>query len=125
MLGQILMGVGVAVGGALLALVKPLFSWLKGKANEQKLLARTQIDDVILDALETGVSNVANSLRQQMASHKAGEPLTAEEKVALREAAIHDAQAILRAKGVELFKVASEEAVNALIRHLVDKATGK
>jgi hypothetical protein len=122
MFQQILMGIGVAIVGTL---VKPLFSWLRGKANEQKILNRTKVDDLILQALEIGVSNVANSLKPTLLTACKDGVLTESEKKLLRDQAIAQAKAILKDQGIELAQDISEETVNAIIRRLVDATQAK
>ncbi len=108
----------VAVTSAVTAVIKPLFSWMRSKANEQKILEKSKIDDAILDALEIGVSNVSNKLRKELIAEDGS--LTDGNKVEMVEAAIGDAKAVLLIKGIEIYREASQSALEALVRRLVD-----
>jgi len=68
----------------IIALATPLFAWLREKANEQKWLARTEIDDHVLGALKIAVLNVAHDQRAKI---EAEHPLTTEDKVYLEATA--------------------------------------
>lgn len=98
----------------------PLFSWLRAKANETKILNRSRIDDMILDALELAVSNVNNGLRAELLKAAADGKITSDEKRTLRDAALTQAKAVLDSQGIDIAKAMSEEATDALIRRLVD-----
>jgi len=100
-------------------LAAPLFAWLKAKANEQKWLAQTEIDDHVLGALEIGVQNVMNNQRAKIEGEH---PLTDQDKAYLEAQARMVADAILRAKGAVLGKLTTDQEVSQTIRYLVDKA---
>lgn len=120
MLEQITAGLAIAAGAAALSVVRPLLAWLREKAKEVRVLNRTRIDDIVLDALETGVENVANSLKPRLIAAAEGGRLTAADKRLLRDEALDQARAILRDRGVELAETVSQEAADAIIRRLVD-----
>ena len=110
---------GLIVLYAVIALLAaPLFAWLRQKANQQKLLARTEIDDYVLGALKVAVENVA---RNQRARIEAEHPLTGQDKVWLEGLAKKLADEILAPAGLSLESASKPEATSQLIRYLVDE----
>jgi len=121
MLSEILVGaLLVAVTSAVAVLLPPLFSWLKAKAAEQTFFAKTELDDAILDALAIGISNVNDGAKKRLLAAYSDKKLDELDKKALFDEAVATARAVLSVKGVDLFKLASQEALQAIVRRLVD-----
>lgn len=120
MLEQITAGLTIAAGAAALSILRPLLGWLREKTREIRFLNRTRVDDIIFDALETGVENVSHSLKPKPVAAAEGGKLTEADKRMLRDEALDQARAILRDRGVELTETISREAADAIIRRLVD-----
>jgi hypothetical protein len=131
MIGEILnvvLTVGI-LGGVVYALVRflpQITAYLKTKANEVEAFRKTQIDDAIIDALSVSVSNVGESYVKDLVAKKEGDgKLTDEEKKEARSKAVGQASEILKAKGIELLKEYSDDAIAAIIRYIVDKTKAK
>jgi len=115
-----LQDLGLILLYAVIALLTgPIFAWLRQKANTQKLLAQSEIDDHVLGALEIAVNNIARDQRRKIEDQH---PLTEQDKLYLEGLAKTTAAGILQAKGIALGKVTTDAAVSAIIRYLVDKS---
>jgi len=110
-----------SVLGLLLSQTKNIFRWLTSWGNRQKLLEKTAIDDIVWQALETGVSNIAGTVREQMqeAIDRNGGKLSPDQKLRLRNTALDEAKGLLRNLGVDLAEY-SQSALNAMVRRIVD-----
>jgi len=113
-------GLWTAVLALIGAVVPFLIQTLRKWTQTQEILRKSKIDDQILAALEVSVTNVNNTLRTKFEAAKADGILTDEEKVELRKAALDEAKSQLSARGVDLYKEMSDEALNSLIRYIVD-----
>ena len=77
-------------------------------------------DDLILDAIEIGVSN-AMSMRQKYLTQTQGK-LTEDHKTALRTLALLEAEGVLQHTGIRLNAV-GQNALSAMVRRIVDART--
>jgi len=110
--------VAVLVAGILWALPYGI-KWLKAKANTNKLLEATAIDEAIIDALSLTVSNVGEKFLADIS--KTGKSPTKEQLAEARDKAVEGAKTILKDQGIDLLKNRSVETVHEIIRYIVDK----
>lgn len=112
--------IGTAIGGAVLSMVPSACRYLKAKANQNKWLAKTQIDDMIFDALAVGVENVWNKWRKEKEEENNGS-LTDQAKEFLFQTAKDIASKILLDHGIVLAEEKSDDSIRETVRYIVDK----
>jgi len=93
---------------------------MRSKANEQKLLEKSRLDEAIFDALELGISNVSHTTRETILKAAEDGKLSQVDKRELCREAKHIAKEVLLTKGIDLYKAASADALDAIVRRLVD-----
>jgi len=125
LLMAVLTTAATAATGYLVASIPAAFRWLRAQADRSEALRQTTLDNDILDALETGVSNVGHSLRLEMERTWAGakdwDARWEGMKRTLRDAAVEQAREMLQGPALAAFQNMSAAAVDALVRRVVDR----
>lgn len=111
----------VVLSAAVLALVPKLFVWLTAIVNRNKLLAKTELDDIALHWMQIVVENVTAPLAAQYREATEDGKLTELEKANLHAQAKEAVVAVLKSRGIDALKEIGSEALDLFIKLVVEK----
>ncbi len=114
-IGSILATVWTAIG---VPAVVYGFRWLGSMINRNKAMEGSLIDDKIIQALRTGISNIGNKTADAL--RKSPNDWVESTKAALREAAKDEALLLLDDKSRQRFHDLGDAALDVMIRKIVD-----
>ena len=96
-------------------IVGQVFRWLQSLINKNKTMAKTKIDDIILETAKQVITGITKPLADKYKKAKEDGKLTEDEKKRLFEDAKFMIKGALKEKGIK----AGEKIFKAVIEHIV------